>query len=88
MNTNNIKIPEVMMQLLTFYWLPKMHKTPVGSRFIAASSSCTTKPLSKLLTSCLNLIIQHFKEYNEGIIRNSGVNFFGLLITLHKYSIN
>ena len=47
----------------TFYWLPKMHKTPVGSRFIAASSSCTTKPLSKLLTSCLNLIIQHFKEY-------------------------
>ena len=79
MNTNNIKIPEVMMQLPTFYWLPKMHKTPVGSRFIAASSSCTTKPLSKLLTSCLNLIIQHFKEYNEGIIRNSGANCFWII---------
>ena len=42
MNCHNIKIPEEMIQLPTFYWLPKMHKTPVGSRFIAASSSCTT----------------------------------------------
>ena len=66
MNSNNIKIPEEMIQLPTFYWLPKMHKTPVGSRFIAASSSCTTKALSKLLTTCLNLIIHHYKEYNEG----------------------
>ena len=76
MNTNNIKIPEVMMQLPTFYWLPKMQ---VGSGFIAASSSCTTKPLSKLLTSCLYLIIQHFKEYNEGITRNSGANCFWII---------
>ena len=79
MNTNNIKIPEIMIQLPTFYWLPKMHKTPVGSRFIAASSSCTTKPLSKLLTSCLNQIIQHFKEYNKGIIRNSAANCFWII---------
>ena len=57
MSSNNIKIPEVMTQLPAFYWLPKMHKTPTGSRFIAASSSCTTKPLSQLLTNCLNLII-------------------------------
>ena len=68
-----------MMQLPTFYWLPKMHKTPVGSGFIAASSSCTTKPLSKLLTSCLNLIIQHFKEYNEDITKNSGANCFWII---------
>ena len=48
MNSNN-KIPKEMIGLLTFYWLPKMHKTPVGSRFIhvVASSSCTMKPLSK-----------------------------------------
>ena len=79
MRTNTINIPEEMIQLPTFYWLPKMHKTPIGSRFIAASSSCTTKPLSKLLTSCLNLIIQHYKEYNEGITRNSGANCFWII---------
>ena len=79
MSSNNIKIPEVMTQLPAFYWLPKMHKTPTGSRFIAASSSCTTKPLSQLLTNCLNLIIQHFKEYNEGILKNSGANCFWII---------
>ena len=28
-----------MRQLQTFYWLPKMHKNPIGSRFIAVSSA-------------------------------------------------
>ena len=56
-----------------------MYCTDYGSRFIAASSRCTTKPLSKLLTSCLNLIIQHYKEYNEGITRNSGANCFWII---------
>ena len=79
MSSNNIKIPEVMTQLPAFYWLPKMHKTLTGSRFIAASSGCTAKPLSQLLTNCLNLIIQHYKEYNEGILKNSGANCFWII---------
>ena len=62
-----------MTQLPAFYWLPKMH------RFIAESSSCTTKPLSQLLMNCLNLIIQHYKEYNEGILKNSGANCFWII---------
>ena len=74
MDRQNLRIPEEMRQLPTFYWLPKMHKNPTGSRFIAASSGCTTKPLSQLLTSCLKLVTQHFKEYCEGIARNTGVN--------------
>ena len=28
------------------YWLPKMHKTSIGARFIAASYYCSTNPLS------------------------------------------
>ena len=75
MSSNNIKIPEVMTQLPSFYWLPKMHKTPTGSRFIAASSSCTAKPCH----NCLNLIIQHYKECNEGILKNSGANCFWII---------
>ena len=55
MAANNIRVPSDMAQLPQLYWLPKMHKQPIGSRFIAASNSCTTKPLSKLLTTCLQL---------------------------------
>ena len=46
-----------------FYWLPKIHKKPYGARFIAASKTPTTKPLSKLLTSGLKLITNHFRQY-------------------------
>ena len=75
----NIRIPTDMKQLPGFYWLPKMHKNPIGSRFIAASSACTTKPLSQLLTSSLKLITTHFKQYCEGIVRNTGVNCFWII---------
>ena len=40
----------------TLYWLPKLHKIPYKSRFIAISSSCTTTELSLILTSCLTAI--------------------------------
>ena len=85
MSSNNIGIPEVMTQLPAFYWLPKMHKTPTGSRFIAVSSSCTTKPSSQLLTNCLNLIIRNIMKV---YLRTPGPTVSGLLITLHKYSTN
>ena len=38
MTRQNVKIPDEMRQLATLYWLPKMHKNPIGSRFIAASN--------------------------------------------------
>ena len=75
----NVKIPDEMTQLPTLYWLPKMHKNPIGSRFIAASSKCTTKPLSQLLTCSLKLITKHYKQYCEGISRNTGVNCFWII---------
>ena len=30
------------------YWIPKLHKNPVGFWFIIASKNCSTKPLSKV----------------------------------------
>ena len=49
-------ISENQEKLPTWYWLPKLHKRPYTSRFIANSSSCTTTELSKLLTSCLTAV--------------------------------
>ena len=50
-----------------------MHKTPYSSRFIAASNKCTNEPLSGLLTTCLSAVVTHFKEYCNGIFRNTGI---------------
>ena len=36
-----------METLALMYWIPKMYKNPVGSRFIITSPKRTLKPLSK-----------------------------------------
>ena len=77
-----------MKQLPAFYWLPKVHKNPIGSTFIAASSACTTKLLSQLLTCSLKLVTKHFKQYCEGITRNTGVNCFWIIDNATEVQIN
>ena len=74
---HHIEVPSQHKCLPLFYWLPKLHKH--GTRFIAASHKCTTKPLSKLLTSCLKLITNHFKQYCNGIFCRTGVNCFWII---------
>ena len=44
------------LDLPSLYWIPKQHKCPYKHRYIAGSSKCSTKPLSKLLTSILSAI--------------------------------
>ena len=58
------------------HWIPKLHKNPYKSRFIANSSKCSTTNLSKHLTSALSCIKEHIYKYCETIRSNSGVNFF------------
>ena len=64
MRNNHIVVKPELECLPSFYWLPKSHKQPYGNRFIAASYRCTTKPLSRQLTSCLNTIINHFRQWD------------------------
>ena len=60
-----VGITESHEKLPTFYWLPKLHKQPYKVRFIANSSSCTSTSLSKVLTSCLTAIKNHWIKYCE-----------------------
>ena len=71
-----VSVDEDQDRLPTFYWLPKLHKQPYKSRFIADSSSCTTTELSKLLASCLTTIKDHVIKYCEIVYERSGKNLF------------
>ena len=66
------------MAIVYMYWLPKLHKRPYMSRFIANSSSCTTTQLSILLTSCLTAIKNHVIKYcpKVSVYERNGKNLF------------
>ena len=61
-------------KLPTLYWLPKLHKRPYKSRFIANSSACTITELSFLLTSCLTAIKNHVIKYCTTVYERNGKN--------------
>ena len=55
------------------YWIPKLHRDPCKQRFIVGLSSCSTKPLSKLLTSILT-IKDGLQKYCDIVYSRSGIN--------------
>ena len=63
-------------KLPMLYWLPKLHKRPYKSRFIANSSVCSTTELSILLTSCLTAIKNHVIKYCKTVYKRNGTNLF------------
>ena len=75
-------------KLPTLYWLPKLHKRPYKSRFIANSNSCTTTELSILLTSCLAAIKIHVIKYRKAVYDMNGKKYFGLLQIQVKFLKN
>ena len=79
MTKYKIYVDHDLRYLPSFYWLPKLHKQPYGTRFIAASNKCSTKPLSKLLTTCLSMVSRHFKQYCNGIYCKTGINCFWII---------
>ena len=69
-------VDEDYSKLPTLNWLPKLHKRPYKSRFIANSSVCTTTELSILFTSCLTAIKNHGIKYFTTVYERNGKNLF------------
>ena len=58
------------------YWIPKMHKSPVGQRFIIASKVCTTKQLSKDVSKVFKLLFQQTRNFHDKSYFYSNYNKF------------
>ena len=81
-------VDEDHSKLPTLYWLPKLHKRPYKSRFIANSSACTTTELSILLTSCLTAIKNHVIKYCTTVYERNGKNLYWSIKIQVKFLIN
>ena len=72
----SVCVKERQDRLPAMCWLPGLHGTPCGARFIANSSSCTATELSKLLTSCLAAVGGRVMGCCGRVCERSGKNLF------------
>ena len=68
-----------MKDIPLIYWIPKMHKNPIGSRFIAGSKSCSIKLLSKYFSKALKVILNHMKNYSNTVSQRADLNYFWII---------
>ena len=78
-NSFGLNIKDESCDIPSLYWIPKLHKTPYKQRFIAGSAKCTTKPLSKLLTSLLSAVKSGLQKYCDICYSTSGINQMWIL---------
>ena len=60
-----LSVEERLQTLPFMYWMPKMHYSPPRARFIVASSSCSTKPLSKITSLLYKKIFNQVRNFHE-----------------------
>ena len=70
-----LNITELGKSLGIMYWLPKIHKTLVGVRFIVASYYCSTNPLSDAISQ---MIFDTVKSFHKKVYFIQAVRNFGL----------
>ena len=75
----NIDIDDGMKTLPDIYWIPKLHKNPAKFRFIIASKHCTTKTLSKNLSSMFTLFQKHIETYYAKAHFYSGIKSYWII---------
>ena len=77
--SKNVKVVDSMKEIPLIYWIPKMHKNPVGSRFIAGSRICALKPISKAFSKALKLILNHMRLYSKTVFERTNINYFWII---------
>ena len=65
--------------LPTMYWIPKMHKNPPSARFIIASKQCSTKAISKYVSSAFKLMYHQIDNFHKKAKFLSNYNKFWIL---------
>jgi hypothetical protein len=71
---------EDRFQTLPFmYWIPKMHYSPPRARYIVASSSCSTKPLSRIASLLFKKIFHQVQSFHEKSTFYSNYNRFWVI---------
>ena len=75
----DVSVDEDQSKLPTLYWLPKHHKRPYKSCFIAKSSYYTTTHLSIILCLCLNAGKNHAIKFVKQFL-----NLFLLIVNKLK----
>ena len=75
----NIDVDDGMKTLPDIYWIPKLHKNPAKFRFIIASKRCTTKTLSKNLSSIFTLFQKHIETYYAKAHFYSGIKSYWII---------
>ena len=72
----DLNITELDKSLPIMYWLPKMHKTPVGARFIVASYYCSTNPLSDTIPKIFIMVFNTVESFHNKSFFYSGCKKF------------
>jgi hypothetical protein len=67
------------LDLPSLYWIPKLHKCPFKQRNFSGSAKCSTKPLSKLLTSILSAVKTGLQSYCDTSYSRGDVNQMWIL---------
>ena len=70
------------------YWISKLHKNPVGSRFIIASKNFSTKSLSKAVPNVFKLIYSQIENFHRKSKFLSNYNKFWVLQNVDPFIEN
>ena len=62
-----LEVEDEEKDLPSMYWIPKMHKDPPGARFIIASKQCSTKKISKSVSSAFKLMHSQIENFHKKI---------------------
>ena len=71
-----LETSDAQKDLPSMYWIPKMHKSPIGSRFIIASKKCSNKPITEAVSNIFKMIFAHVRSFHNKSRFYSGFHKF------------